>query len=561
MRNDGQALWYAFALEMGSGRSCKLRNRFVFHWSVAVGVTVLSGTAMADPLTINNAIRMAVQTHPSIGEASANRRATEAELHQVQGTRLPQVRLEASGGPLRTNQRDLTGLSAPTNNGDWLPGTKGSLVVRQLLFDGFTSINEVWRQTARVDSAAARVHERSELTALDAAEAYIDVVRYSRLVALADENVRAHSRILSNVQSRFQGGRAGEGDLEQTRARVDAAEAAAIEFRRSLDDARAKFRKVVGIEAINLRGVSRLPGMPRSRDNALAVTLTDNPTIKAAQGDMDAARYAFHGTAGAFLPNIALEARTTTGNNEDNFNGHYSQQSVQAVATWDIFRGGQDSWKRKEAAERYTQTTMAHARLQRDAFESIDKAWNARTITSERIAKLQQQIGADRKVISAYSKEYDLGQRSLIDLLNADFQLFNAQVSIASARGVAVFADYQLLATMGELLTYLRAPHPVAAEPLVPTCFGLIPDKLPPIMGTLPNPGPEPLNVRGPETTPSIAGEPPAAPARPPSGETFDRRWGALPSPSRAAGYAPEVFSPKSMMKFPVWPLQSATGN
>jgi adhesin transport system outer membrane protein len=541
-----------------------MRSPYVFSIALFVGAMAFATSSMAQPLTVNDAIRMAVQTNPTVGEAAANRRATEAELHQTQGTLLPQVRIEASGGPLRTNERDVPALSAPTNNGQWIPGSKASIVVRQLLFDGFTSINEIWRQTARVDSAAARVHERSELTALDAAEAYIDVVRYMRLVALANENVRAHRSILSNVQTRFKGGRAGEGDLEQTRERVDSAEAAAIEFRRSLDDARAKFRKVVGIEPINLRGPGRLTGLPGSRDKVLAETITNNPTIKAAQGDVDAARYAFHSTSGAFLPTVSLEARTTTGNNEDNFPGHYSQSSVQAVATWDIFRGGQDSWKRQAAAERYTQTTMAHARLQRDAFESVDKAWNARTITGQRIAKLLQQIGSDRKVISAYSKEYDLGQRSLIDLLNAENQLFNAQVSLESARGVATFADYQLLATMGDLLTYVRAPHPVDAEPLVPTSFGLMPDKLPQILINLPNPGSEPLNVAGKRVSPPVTEQIPPEPARPPAADhSFNERWGALPSGSqaKAIGFAPEVFSPESLFKLPIWPIQSAKAN
>jgi adhesin transport system outer membrane protein len=146
-------------------------------------------------------------------------------------------------------------------------------------------------------------------------------------------------------------------------------------------------------------------------------------------------------------------------------------------------------------------------------------------------------------------------------LLNAENQLFNAQVSVESARGVAVFADYQLLAVMGKLLNYLRAPHPVDAEPLVPSSFGLIPDKLPPILITLPNPGPEPLNVRGPVTAPPVATEPPPEPARPPSGETFNQRWGALSDPTKAIGYAPEVFRPESLMKFPLWPIQSAKSN
>jgi outer membrane protein, adhesin transport system len=202
---------------------------------------------------------------------------------------------------------------------------------------------------------------------------------------------------------------------------------------------------------------------------------------------------------------------------------------------------------------------MAHARLQRDAFESVDKAWSARTITAERIVKLQSQVASDDKVIKAYSKEYELGQRSLIDLLNAENQLFNAQVSIESARGVAVFADYQLLAAMGKLLDYIRAPHPVDAEPLVPTSFGLIPNKLPPIMVHLPHPGAEPLNVAAPSEIPAISHDRPAEPVRPAAPETFSQRWGAIPTQSNSAlGFASDVLSPKQLMHTPVWPIENA---
>ena len=230
----------------------------------------------------------------------------------------------------------------------------------------------------------------------------------------------------------------------------------------------AKFRKVIGIEPYNLRGAGRLAGLPGSKDHILAVTLTDNPTIKAAQADQDAAREAFHSAAGAFMPNVALEARATQGHDTLGFPQHFSEESLKVVASWDIFRGGQDTWKRVETAERYNQTTMAHARLQRDANELVDKAWAARVITADRIVKLQLQVDAAGKVITAYSKEYDLGQRSLIDLLNAENTSFNAQVSLISARSVVVFADYQLLAAMGKLLDYIRAPHPVDAEPSGP---------------------------------------------------------------------------------------------
>ena len=163
--------------------------------------------------------------------------------------------------------------------------------------------------------------------------------------------------------------------------------------------------------------------------------------------------------------------------------------------SWDIFRGGQDVWRRSEKAERFTEATMRHARLQRDAYESIDKAWNARTITATRIAALTRQLEADRKTIAAFQKEYELGQRSLIDLLNAQNQYFNAAVSLTSARGVIVFADYQLLAAMGTLIEYLKAPPPVDAAPVDLLSFGLPAYALPTLRVNLPQTGSEPLRV------------------------------------------------------------------
>ncbi|MBX9777188.1 MAG: TolC family outer membrane protein [Xanthobacteraceae bacterium] len=461
---------------------------------VAAATLVAGSLAVAnDAFTIVDAINQAVTTHPGVGEAAANRRATEAEMRQVQGTLLPQVRLEAKVGRHRFNQQDV--VPPPTNNNSWLRTHETSIAVRQILFDGLTSINEIWRQAARVDAAAYRVRERTELIALDAAEAYIDVVRFTHLVGLANENIAAHRRILANVEARFQGGRAGEGDLEQVRERVEAAIAVRAQFVQQLDEARAVYRRVVGIEPYNLRIPGRLRGLPASKDSSLAITLRHNPTIQAGEADRLAARHGFNATTGSFLPNVAFEGRATRGRNIGTVAGDQTEASALVVASWDIFRGGQNAWRRAEFAERYEEQTMRHARLQREAFELIDKAWAARTITNDRIAALTRQIAADRRVIEAYTKEYELGQRSLIDLLNAYNQLFNARVSLESTRGTAVFADYQLLAAMGQLTAYLKQPTSVDAEPLQTVPLGILPMKLPPVLIKLPEPGPEPLNI------------------------------------------------------------------
>jgi adhesin transport system outer membrane protein len=472
------------------GRISKIS--FILAFSV-VGFTPASS---GEPFSITDAINQAVKTNPGVGEAAANRRATEAELRQSQGTLLPQVRLSADAGPEMLRQYNVP--ANFNNNGVYLNGREASVTIRQLVFDGFSSINSIWRQAARVDAAAFRVLERTELIALDAAEAYVDVTRYTRIVALAEQNLQVHLDLRKNVRARFAGGRAGEGDTQQAEERVAAAEAALADFRLSLDISRAKYRKVVGLEPYNLRFPGRLPELPGTKNESLDVAFKYNPTIRAAGADVIAAKRAFDSTAGAFVPNVSLEGRALRGKDSITYSGTRDEVSGKVVVSWDIFNGGQDSWKRKEAAERMIEEQQKHARLQRDALESLDKAWAARTITAERAAALLRDVDAARRTFVAYNKEYELGQRTLIDLLNSQNQYFNANVSLVSARGVTVFADYQLLAAMGQLLTYLKTGKPPEVDLLETRPLGLIPIKIAPILLTAPEPGSEPLNTAVP---------------------------------------------------------------
>jgi adhesin transport system outer membrane protein len=486
---------------------------------IALSAAGLSAAWSAEPFSILDAINQAVKTHPGVGEAAADRRATEAELRQSQGTLLPQIRLQADAGPEMLNQHDLP--ANFNNNGVYLNGREASVVVHQIVFDGFTSINTIWRQAARVDAAAFRVLERTELIALDAAEAYVDVTRYTRIVALAEQNLKVHLELRKNVRARFAGGRAGEGDTQQAEERVAAAEAALADFRLSLDVACAKYRKTVGLEPYNLRFPGRLPDLPASKNESLDVAFKYNPTIRAAGADVLAAKRAFDATAGAFVPNVALEGRALRGKDSIIYPGVHDEVSGKVVVSWDIFTGGQDSWKRAEAGERMIEEQHKHARLQREALESLDKAWAARTITTERAAALLRDVDAAARTFAAYNKEYELGQRTLIDLLNSQNQYFNATVSLVSARGVTVFADYQLLAAMGQLLAYLKTGKPPEVDLLETRPLGFIAYKLPPILLTAPEPGSEPLNT----VLPFPQWSNPFARALEPRVVTFGDRW------------------------------------
>ena len=168
-------------------------------------------------MSLEQAIREAVVTNPRIGEAAANRRSVDFEVRQAQGGLLPQVRVYGEAGFERGRRFD----TIPTPGNDaWRRGGEAGVVVRQLLFDGGSTINEIYRQMARSDAAAWRTFERAELTALDTVEAFVDIIRYSESLAAARRNIQVHQGLGRNVETRFDGGRAGVGDRDQVRERL-----------------------------------------------------------------------------------------------------------------------------------------------------------------------------------------------------------------------------------------------------------------------------------------------------------------------------------------------------
>ena len=129
---------------------------------------------------------------------------------------------------------------------------------------------------------------------------------------------------------------------------------------------------------------------------------------------------------------------------------------------------------------------MRYSSLQRSVRESIDRVWGAREVSGLRIRALENQVQAALRVTQAYRSEYELGQRSLLDLLNAQNALFNAQISLVAARGLAVFADYQLSAATGQLLRQVGARAPAEARVTPPSQRSVLP---------------LPLNLRDPSLT------------------------------------------------------------
>lgn len=433
------------------------------------------GFSPVSAFTLEEAIRHAVATSPTIRESAANRRATEHEVRQSQGGLLPQVRLNGYVGSEVDNRLDALGI-AGTNK--WKDGRQGSIVVSQTLFDGFSSLNEIYRQMARAEGAAWRTQERSELVALDTVEAYLDILRYAESLTAVRESLNALRGITSTVEGRFSGGRAGRGDNDQAQERLKGIQAIEAEYKIRIEEAKAAFRRAVGKEPSNLRFPSRLKGLPTTREAALQMTLADNPTIRAAKTDVTANRRQYDAALGSNLPRIAVEGRHSVGADTNSIVGRYNQSSVRMTAELSFYTGGTDTARRNAFSERIVESEMRLSGLQRSAFQQIDRAWGARAASGARINALQSQVNFARSALNAYLSDYEGGNRSLLDLLNAHNSVLNARLSLASAKTVAVYSDYQLAAATGRLLMVLTIAAPAEAKALPAHERSIIPNPI-----------------------------------------------------------------------------------
>ncbi|MFN0262802.1 TolC family outer membrane protein [Tepidamorphus sp. 3E244] len=411
-------------------------------------------------MSLKEAVSQAVMTHPTVNAARAGRRASGYELKVSQGALYPTVGLSADAGQQyvdRPNSLDAE------DNQKWRPRRQATLSVRQVLFNGHQRANEIYRAAAVLDSAAIRVLSTAELLALDAVEAYIDYRRHAMLLALARANVDRHIEIRGLVQELVSGGKAPDSDGNQAIERVAAANAVRAQVEKAFLDARAKFKRVIGIHPGRTSPVPFPANLPPSARVAVEIGVSNNPAIEAARIRAEATQFELEKAKGTMLPTIALEGLATYGENVNGIDGRNLDVTGQVTLNWSIFDGHIRRNRERALSERVTQHQLEADARTREIAEAIERAFAGYVTGGTRVASLQEQVQANNRTVTAYREEYQLGKRSLLDLLDGENSRFNAEFQYQSAAAVRYFAAYQLLAHMGRLLSTLGvAPPPEA---------------------------------------------------------------------------------------------------
>lgn len=467
-------------MSKGLWGSCRVAASFRCVAGVAA-LGILS-TASASAITLTESVTQAVETNPEIGEAIANREATEFELRQARGLFRPRVDLEASGGVryLDNESRRFTG-----QEDDLLYPREVGVVLSQKLFDGFGRRGELERQASRVDGASLRVLERSEFIALAVSREYFDVMLQERVVDIARKNIAFHEKVAGDIGRGASSGRYSSADSNQAQERLQAARARLTEAEEELIAARIRFNRLVA-RAVGqtARPPSVASAIPGDLGSALNIAVQNNPSVRLGQADIDAAHAQIKIARSDYYPKLFLEGRARTGEDVDGDDDTTNDLQARVVLRWNLYDGGIKDNNVLEQKQRVNEERMQLQQVYREVEEVVRRAWDRRGRQRELTQILTAQLSESQRTVKAYLGQFKVGRRSLLDVLDAQNTTFNTQILLETAQVSSAFADYQLVAAMGMLLRTLGVGAPEPANEYAREKVG-VPERAPEAPATL----------------------------------------------------------------------------
>lgn len=410
---------------------------------------LVSGDIQA--LSLEEAVAYTLESNPEVLAALNEYKAREHEVKQAKAGYLPRVSVSAAVGH---EQR-----KAPATGNEAVEFGRQELAIqaRQMIFDGFGTPAEVARQRARLESAAYEFDAVSGNTSLRAAEVYLNVLRHAELLDLARESLWEHQNIFDQMKLRSETGVGSKADLDQIAARLALANANMIVAQNNFADAQSNFQRVVGLFP-NLENMSRPEapeGLISTREQAVQKALENHPTLKAAASGVDEAQAQYKGASSIQWPRLDLEADKRWDENVGGIEGEDEDFVVSLRLSYDLFAGGANRARKKQTAVLVSEAKDIRNNSRRQVIESMELSWNAYDALKAQKVFLQQHVDAAKATKEAYSKQFNIGRRTLLDLLNTENEVVDSKRALINAEYDQLHAVYRIYNASGSILTAL----------------------------------------------------------------------------------------------------------
>ena len=401
--------------------------------------------------TIEAALVRAYQTNPQLNSQRAQVRSTDENVPQALSGYRPRVSLTASAGYQYTDvQSRILGISNELT-GTQVPRSVGATAT-QTLFNGFQTANRVRGAESQVSSAreGLRVLEQSVLLA--AATIYMDYLRDSATVEVQRSNVRVLEQTLKQTRDRFSVGEVTRTDVAQSEAQLAAGRTQQLAAESTLTTTRANFRRIIGNEPNALQAGSPVDRyLPKSLAGAVNQGLVENPNVTAAMFGIDISFLTVKVNEGALFPTVTLNANVQQGYETAITTPKQFIASAAAQVSVPIYQGGGEYALIRQSKENLAQQRLVLEQTRDQTRATVVQAWGQLLAGRAQVSSAQAQVQASEIALNGVREEARAGQRTTLDVLNAQQALVNARVALVNAQHDRVVASYSTLSAVGRL--------------------------------------------------------------------------------------------------------------
>jgi outer membrane protein len=410
--------------------------------------------ALAD--TIEAALVRAYQNNPQLNAQRAQVRSIDENVPQALSGYRPRVALTASAGyqyldtnttaggsPTAIVRTEIHGANAPRSAG---------LTVSQTLFNGQQTANRTRAAESQVSGSREALRVLEQTVLLSAATIYMDYLRDSAIVAVNQSNVRVLEQTLKQTRDRFNVGEVTRTDVAQSEAQLAAGKTQLLTAEANLNTTRANFRRIIGNEPVALAPGSPVDRyLPPTLPGSVELSLIENPNVTAAMFGIDVNYLQIKINEGALLPTVTFQASVQQSYEQTMTIFRSFGASAIAQLSVPVYQGGAEYSLIRQSKETLAQQRLVLEQTRDQTRANTVTAWGQLVAGKAQVASAQAQVTASEIALNGVREEAKAGQRTTLDVLNAQQALVNARVALVTAQHDRVVASYAVLNAIGRL--------------------------------------------------------------------------------------------------------------
>ncbi|MBQ4889322.1 TolC family outer membrane protein [Shewanella sp. MMG014] len=418
-------------------------------------ISALVMSTQVQAMTLEQSVAEAINHHPRLQQKYASFEAAVRYKKAAVGDYLPQVKLY--GGVGYEEVRYNSGQRVDTD----LNRTELGVKVSQLLFDGFRTTSEIDRLEFEQEAERFGLISEAENLSLDVATVYLNLMLSNRVVGLAERNIVEHEDILKDIILRQAKGLSSESDVAQVKARVATSQSGYLAARNEQMDLQARYYDLVGQLPTELHDAKPdFNYVPTTLKLALEQAVKNHPEIDAAINDTQAASSQYEREKSDYWPKLSIELQANKNDNIGGIEGPDEDARAMLMLSYDLYNGGSTNDRAEAAAWQVQQAKSIRQQTEKQVIEGTRLAWNAYEFVGQQRKFYQVNVDQAVQAEQGYQRQFELGRRSLLDVLDAKVEVYLARKNYLSAYYNYHIASYRLINATGQLIESFRVDTP-----------------------------------------------------------------------------------------------------